>query len=83
MKYLIIILIVLAVVWWATRSRSRAQVRDEKTAPDAHHPTAVEDMVTCAYCKVHLPKSEALPGRGGYFCDAAHRAAHEGREASP
>lgn len=36
-------------------------------------------MVRCAECGTHLPESEALPGRGGHFCGAAHRAAHEAR----
>jgi uncharacterized protein len=26
---------------------------------------------------VHLPRDEALPGRGGVFCGDAHRAAFE------
>jgi uncharacterized protein len=34
-------------------------------------------MLSCAHCGVHLPRDEALPGRGGVFCDAAHRAAYE------
>jgi uncharacterized protein len=82
MKYVIIILIVLAVLWLAARSRTRARVREDEMGPKPEGTPAIEDMVTCAYCQVHLPKSEALPGRGGYFCDAAHRAAHEAKEAS-
>ena len=34
-------------------------------------------MIACAYCGVHLPRDEALPGRGGVFCGDAHRAAFE------
>jgi len=82
MKYLVIILVVLAVLWLVSRSRSRAQLREDKPAPKREETAAIEDMVTCAHCQVHLPKSEALPGRGGYYCDAAHRAAHESKEAS-
>ena len=36
-----------------------------------------QPMLTCAHCGTHLPRDEALPGRGGVFCDAAHRAAFE------
>jgi len=82
MKYLVIILVVVAVLWLASRSRSRVRMREDKPAPKRDETAAIEDMVTCAYCQVHLPKSEALQGRGGYFCDAAHRAAHESKEAS-
>lgn len=82
MKYLIIIIVVLAVVWLVSRSRSRTSVHEEKAPRGGADRPAIENMVTCAYCQVHLPKSDALPGRGGYFCDAAHRAAHESKEAS-
>jgi uncharacterized protein len=34
-------------------------------------------MVACAQCGVHLPASDALPGRGGVFCGEDHRAAFE------
>jgi uncharacterized protein len=34
-------------------------------------------MVACAHCGVHLPRDEALPGRGGVFCGDAHRTAFE------
>jgi uncharacterized protein len=34
-------------------------------------------MLACAHCGVHLPRDEALPGRGGVFCSEAHRAAFE------
>lgn len=82
MKYVVIILVVLVVLWLLSRSRSRTQVGDDKPATKRNETAAVEDMVTCAHCQVHLPKSEALPGPGGYYCDAAHRAAHEAKEAS-
>jgi uncharacterized protein len=82
MKYLVIILVVVVVLWLLSRSRSRAQVSEGKPASQRNETAAIEDMVTCAYCQVHLPKSEALPGRGGYFCDAAHRTAHEAKEVS-
>jgi uncharacterized protein len=34
-------------------------------------------MIACAHCGVHLPRDEALPGRGGVFCGDAHRTAFE------
>jgi len=33
----------------------------------------VEDMVRCAQCGVHLPKSESIEVDGKYFCSKAHR----------
>jgi uncharacterized protein len=32
-----------------------------------------EEMVTCAHCGVHLPRSEALAARRLHYCSAAHR----------
>lgn len=49
-------------------------------APAAPPPAReLESMVSCAECGTHLPAGEALPGRGGQFCSADHRAAHEAR----
>ncbi len=36
-----------------------------------------QPMLACAHCGVHLPRDEALPGKGGVFCGDAHRAAFE------
>jgi len=38
---------------------------------------AAEDMVRCAYCGVHLPRSESILGGGKYYCCDAHRLAHQ------
>ena len=45
-------------------------------------PPAQENMVACSRCGVHLPRSEALPGRGGLFCCEGHRAEHERADAA-
>jgi uncharacterized protein len=52
------------------KNRDEAQASPPKELP----PHA---MLSCAHCGVHLPRDEALPGRGGVFCDAAHRMAFE------
>ncbi|MDP2247403.1 MAG: PP0621 family protein, partial [Nitrosomonadales bacterium] len=31
-----------------------------------------EAMVQCAYCGIHLPKSEGIQSHGQYFCSQAH-----------
>ncbi|MDD3883929.1 MAG: PP0621 family protein [Gallionella sp.] len=41
--------------------------------PNAGDHALAEDMVQCAYCGVHLPKSEGLQEGGQYFCNEAHR----------
>jgi len=73
MKYLLILLIVLVVVWLA-RSARRIPPRPAQRPPadDAKQP-----MLACVQCGLHLPRDEALPGRGGVFCSEAHRAEYE------
>ena len=75
MKYLLLILIVLAVLWFARAGRRR--VVPPRTRPDTAASPKQEPMLACAHCGLHLPRSEALPGRGGVFCGEAHRAAYE------
>lgn len=72
MKYLVLIVVVLVVLWLL---RPRQRIRDD--APPREREVAAEPMVACQHCGVHLPSSDALPGRDGVFCGEAHRAAHE------
>jgi uncharacterized protein len=32
-----------------------------------------EEMVSCAHCGVHLPRSDALAARSLHYCSPAHR----------
>ena len=73
MKFIVLLAVVLVVIWLARNGRRRSRARDEPAAP----PPAQEAMVACPQCGVHLPRSEALPGRGGLFCSEGHRAAYE------
>ncbi|OWQ45115.1 hypothetical protein CDL60_22630 [Roseateles noduli] len=59
---------------------ARPQSPSAPPAPAAPAPSPeLESMVSCAECGTHLPAGEAVPGRGGLFCSASHRAAHEAR----
>jgi uncharacterized protein len=72
MKYLILLLVVLAVVWfWRNgRDASGPRVKPEKKAP----PPLPQDMVQCPVCRVHLPRADALPGPDGQlYCCGEHR----------
>lgn len=73
MKLLLLLLAVFALLWMLRRTlRSKLPPRAEPP------PTAVpQEMVACAMCGLHLPRAEALPGRGGVFCGEPHRAAFE------
>jgi uncharacterized protein len=72
MKYLVLILVVVAVLWLMRANRRPPPPKHGKPKLPP-----VEDMVACAECGLHLPRGEALPGRGGFFCSDTHRAAHE------
>ena len=76
MKYLLLLLLLggLFFVLGARRGRPRGP---DAPAPPA--PAGPQAMQRCAECGMHLPADEALPGRGGMFCSAAHRTAFEAR----
>lgn len=66
------------ILWWKHSQRGRREA--EKSPPPAAPPSGPEAMLRCAQCGVHLPASQALPGRGGVFCSGAHREQFEARE---
>jgi uncharacterized protein len=85
-KFLLLALLIFAVLW-GPLSRLRGPKRQ---APEARQPTPskaprpaapevrdhAQDIVPCAHCGVHLPRSEALAGPehgGELFCSAEHR----------
>ena len=74
MKYLLLILIVVVVLWLARASR---RVPPPSAPRGGSQPPKKEAMLECAQCGLHLPRGEALPGRGGVFCSDAHRADYE------
>lgn len=79
MKY-VLLLALLALVFFVLglkRSRPR-EPEARKPAPPPAHPEP-QAMLRCAECGMHLPADEALPGKGGVFCSAAHRLSHEAR----
>jgi uncharacterized protein len=77
MKYLLIILVVLLVVWLARSGRRVLPPSGDLGGARGPASSPKQSMVACAHCGVHLPRDEALPGRGGVFCGEAHRAAYE------
>ena len=70
MKYLIIVLVVVA-VWMVTRGR--------KTGQSSTRPGRGQDgssaMVQCSHCGVYLPRTDALVLGEHTFCSEEHRSA--------
>lgn len=82
MKYAVVILVVLLGVWLWRKNRAddradaAAKPRRSESAPSA----VPQIMVSCAVCGVHLPQSDALPGKAGkakHYCSLAHRQQQE------
>ena len=74
MKILIFLVAVVLLLWLLKKSMGRRAPPPSPPGADAATP---KPMLACAQCGVHLPRDEALPGRGGVFCGEAHRADYE------
>ena len=72
MKILLFLVVVFVLLWLL-----RGATTNRRRGGAAKPPQAPQQMIACAHCGVHLPRDEALPGRGGVFCGDAHRAAFE------
>lgn len=84
MKFIVVVIAVLALVWLLRRSlHDYAEGVRARRAPSRPALGEPQPMVVCAHCGVHLPRDDALPGRGGMFCDDAHRRAYESAHPRP
>lgn len=72
MSRLIFLFAIVAVAYWLLRSYV-------KRPPSQPATKAPEEMVRCAQCGVHIPKSESILAEEMYFCTAAHQHAHSQR----
>ncbi len=68
MSRLLLLIATAAAVYLLVKSYRKAESREE--------PPAIEDMVRCAQCGVHLPKGESIQVEESFFCSAAHRDAY-------
>lgn len=69
MKYALIFGLLL-VVFWLWRNNQKRAVR----APGGANAERgrVTEVVACSVCSVHLPRAEALAGKGGLYCCDEH-----------
>ncbi|HUO44394.1 MAG TPA: PP0621 family protein [Burkholderiales bacterium] len=69
MGKLLLLALVIAVLWWIIRGSGRPSAGPRR-AP------AAEDMVRCAQCGVHLPRSESYARGSEFFCSEEHLRLH-------
>ena len=76
MKYLVLLLIVVAGIWWIRQQRKP----DHRTKGDSQNnpPSGTQTMVPCAHCGTHVPEGDAIHGRQGVYCSEPHRQRQEG-----
>jgi len=69
MGKLLFIALMVAVLWAIVRLFG-------KTAASRPPRPAVEDMVRCVHCGVHVPRSEGYSSGGEFFCSEEHLRLH-------
>jgi len=69
MGKLLLFALVIAVLWWIMRGSG-------KSSEPGSSQSAVEDMVRCAHCGVHLPRSESYASNNEFFCSEEHLRLH-------
>ncbi len=72
--FFVIIALLIALGIYTTRSKKiRDELRAEQKRDRRKDKASSEPMVRCAHCGLHVPRSEALPREGHYYCCAEHR----------
>jgi len=65
LKWIALVALGVLIYWFLKQARRIQQKNND-------HRTAIEDMVRCTYCGVHLPKSESITSQDRYFCNTNH-----------
>jgi len=68
MSRLLMLVAIGAAVYWLLRSYGKEVSRQDRPV--------VEDMVRCAHCGVHIPRSESIASGKNFFCSTGHRDAY-------
>jgi uncharacterized protein len=66
-RFLVLVALVLAAVWLVKRALARAEQGEV-----ARKPPVDGELVSCARCGVHLPRSEARAAGGSLYCGEEH-----------
>jgi len=69
---ILLLVLGLFVAYWILKSyKKKVERRADRPALES------EDMVRCAQCGVHLPRSESLASEQSFYCSADHRRIHQ------
>lgn len=73
MKFLLVLLAVVFGVWLWRKSRIEDKAAPRPPAPPAQAPDTPQEMQRCAWCQVHLPRSDMVNGQDALYCCDEHR----------
>ena len=73
MAKILLVVVVIVAVYFIVRAYARALAA--KQQPNSEQKPA-EDMVQCAHCGVHLPRSESHASGAKFFCSEDHLRLH-------
>lgn len=68
MKWLLVLLLVVAALWWLQRGRLRSHAQTQRM-PQQQGPHV---MRACALCGVHMAEQDMVKGQGGHYCGDEH-----------
>lgn len=77
-RIFLLLAVVLVIFWWL---RGRASARQADESPQRRQASgrqaagagdAIEPMVQCAQCGVHLPRADAIAWHGLHYCRRSH-----------
>lgn len=80
MKFALILALLVLVLWfWRGQRRGRNRPRSgsakSSAIPQNEGSVAATEIVACSRCQLHLPRQDALLGKLGLYCSAAHKQA--------
>ena len=73
-KLIVLVLLVVVAVWLLRRALRSGQGDDIERKPPVHG-----ELVSCAHCGVHLPRSEARTAGERLYCSEEHARLGPGR----
>ena len=65
----VIIIVILALLVYRLLKRWLAKLKSEPKKKPAN----IDRMVRCHYCDLHIPETEAIQDRDGWYCSEEHR----------